>query len=44
VQSLKAVRDEGIISLVGFPYNLGKTVHIYFGIASSITGALEVVK
>jgi len=24
-QSLKAVRDEGII-LVGFPYNLGRTV------------------
>jgi threonine dehydrogenase-like Zn-dependent dehydrogenase len=27
-QSLKAVRDEGIISVVGFPYNLGRTVRI----------------
>jgi hypothetical protein len=38
-----AVRDEGIISVGGFPYNLGRTVHTYSGIASSIIGALEVV-
>ena len=34
-QSLKAVRDEGIISVVGFPYNLGRTVQICSRIASS---------
>ena len=40
-QSLKAVRDEGIISVVGFPHNLGRTVQIYSGIASSLVGALD---
>jgi hypothetical protein len=30
-QSLKAVQDKGIISVVGFPYNLGRTVHIILG-------------
>ena len=40
-QSPNAVRDEGIISVVGSPYNLGRTIRIYFGTAPSLIGALH---
>ncbi len=46
---MKAVRDKGIISVVGFsdhhfPTTWVEPVHIYSRIASSIIGVLEVVK